>query len=482
MNCFYAKLKHKAILLFFICCVFSSGIHAKSVNPVIIKGFFKEAKGKEARLLYYSDYLTNQEFEKAQCMIGDSGFFSFEITVYEPQYVFLKIDFGKAGLYIEPGKDYELYFDTFDFSAVDEKRNPFFDPVYYPFKIKNEHNDGLNTQLGYFEPAFNAFVTDNFSAMWKGRLKNLGEAFEQEVDSVFSNIGQGFFKDYIEYKFAKLYLSTKTKIRSELASQYLVNKPVLYQNPAYMDFFNAYFEKYFLGGSNKVNFNDLDYCVNQIGDFRALMDTMGKDTILVNEVLREMVLLKSMGEIYSHQAYQKEKVIQILSQVKENSKFSEHRAIAGSYIQLLTALEKGKPLLPLIAGEEGTQIVIPDTFSGKYIYLMFFTSWCSSCELEFEILRNIYSRYEQEIAFVGISTDKHKSSFEAFKKEKAYPWPVYYLGNNMRAIEKYRITTYPTIIMVNRQGRIVEFPAPKLSDDIENYFRKILSIEKRGKQ
>lgn len=477
-----AKLKCKAILLLIVSCLLSIGIHAQSNKPVIVKGIFKEAKGKEARLLCYSDYLSNQELEIANCMINDSGYFSFESTIFEPQYVFLKIDFGKAGFYIEPGKDYELIFDAFDFSAIDEKRNPFFDPVYYPFKIKNEHKEGLNTLLGYFEPAFNAFVTDNFSLMWKGRLKNLGEAFEQEVDSVFSNTGNAFFRDFIDYKFAKLYLSTKTKTRSELASQYLINKPILYNNPAYMDFFNAYFEKYLLGGSNKVNFNDLDYCVNQIGDFRVLIDTLGKDTILVNEVLREMVLLKSMGEIYSHQAYQKEKVLQILSQAKESSKFSEHRAIAGNYIKLLTVLEKGKPLLPLTIGEEGTQIQLPDSFSGKNIYVMFFTSWCSSCELEFEILRNLYSRFEKDIAFVGISTDKHKSSFEVFKKEKAYPWPVYYLGNNMRAIEQYRITTYPTIIMVNRQGRILDYPAPKLSDDIENYFRMILELEKRSKQ
>lgn len=448
------------------------------VNPsVTIKGLFPDASGKEIRLMQLSDMLTNTEKEIAAAVIDSEGQFFFEYRAFEPQYVFLKIEHGKAGLYIEPGNGYQLVFDAFDFSAIDEKKNPFFDPLFFAFKISGEDSNGLNTLLGLFEPAYQAFVTDHFQLMWRGRQKRYAEDFAKEVDSVFSYSQLPFFKDFVRYKFAGLYFGTKTKTRAEMAVEYLMNQPVLYHNPAYMAFFNAYFEKYLLGVSRFVKPSDVHVCVNVLGSFPALMDTLGKDSVLRNEVLREMVVLKSMGEIYGHQEFRKDRVLSVLKQLQDRTRVELHREIAASYLRLLTELETGMPAPGISLNKDAQNIL--ETHKGKYIYLSFVSSWCTSCELEYELLRTIYARHEKDLAVIGISVDRDIHVFERYLRRTSFPWTMKHFNQNYRLLEKYRITTFPTYVLIDREGKIIQYAAPKPSDNLDGLIRQLIERERR---
>ncbi len=59
-----------------------------------------------------------------------------------------------------------------------------------------------------------------------------------------------------------------------------------------MDFFNQFFDHYLTAGNKFVSEKDLEKGINELVSLPALLDSLGKDTLLLSESLRELVLLK----------------------------------------------------------------------------------------------------------------------------------------------------------------------------------------------
>lgn len=451
-----------------------SGYCIASDFVVEINGSFQGAAGQEIRLMQYTDQISYNETE-IQSVIADSmGNFQLSFSLFEPQYVFFRIDHARMGMFVEPGKTYQLKFDPVDFTKLDDRRNPHLDPWYFNFEIVAPSND-LNHYINKFDSIFNQFLLQNFTIIHRTRNRQLFDNFRNHTDSLFKHVENEYFQNYYKYKFANYLRIANLERFDRLTREYIFDKPILFENTQYMNFFHTVFDSYALATSRNIVINDLLHTVNHLSSTVALMDSLGKDTLLRNEVLRELVMIKTLQELFDNFDFVQENVRSMLMQIATGSKFRRHRDIAQNTILELEHLRPDTPAPKLmLTNQSGQKIDIKQQFGGRFILLMFWATWCETCQLDKIAMQELYERYKNDFEFVSVSIDRHKSDFKTFLAENPVPWHSYYLGADFRQLDIYEVKAMPLFMIIDPNGNIARFPAPRPSENINQTFDELL--------
>ncbi len=452
---------------------------------VVIDGFFPGAEGKQIRLMKYADQITYVLEEIDDTIVADDGFFSFSFSVYEPVYVFYRIDHARMGHYVEPGNNYNIEFEPVDFDTLDDRRNPYINPWHFQFSLYNEEiPDGLNNRITDFNNTFDDFLLEHFSNVSRRRLHEPFKNFKAYTDSLFQidTIDNSFFKDYYEYKFAFYYRIANIKSPLHLYEEYIINRPVLYENPQYMDFFNTVFDKYLFAGSRNITVQDLLTTVNRHNSYNALMDSLGKDTILRNEVLRELVMLKGLKDLYYHDDFNERNVYSIVKHAREYSKFPEHRAIAGNILKRFTHMQEGHPAPAFQLKNRNGEVISLDDFQGKFVLLNFWTTWCVPCLAEFSVMEDIYEEYNDQLEILSISADRNEDDFIRFVENNHFPWDFLYFDDNFNLLDDYEVRRFPLFILIGPDGNIMNNVAPFPSRGLKNIVNRAVTEWNRRRQ
>lgn len=469
-------MKRILIILFF----FFSLISYADDFTVIIKGNFPGGEGQSVRLMQYTDQITYNYKEISDTIIGDEGDFHFKFRLYEPIYIYYRIDFTQVGHYVEPGNAYKINFEPIDFDTLDDRRNPYLDTRYFAFDLYNENNrpDELNEKISKFNDVFDVFLLNHFSGRRLGRLNQQFKEFREYTDSLFQidSVENPFFLDFYEYKFATYYRVADLKRPLQLFEEYIIDKPIRYNNPQYMNFFNTVFDKFLVSESRDIEFNDLTTSINAHNSYYALMDSLGKDTVLRNELLRELVMLKGLKNMYnSPDVFSRNNVISIIKYVEKNSKFHQHKEIASNIIKSIKYLEKGYPAPELRIEDEGGSIISLEDFKGKFVLLNFFASWCVPCLGEFSVMNDLYEEHGEHFEFISISIDRNKEDYKRFIDDNQYPWKFYHFNNNFRLLDGYEIRKFPSFVLIDPESYIIESKAPFPSRGLHKVFNRALS-------
>jgi len=462
------KVKKPAGLICYILLLLLLPLFAKA-QLVIIKGTALGAEGKKIQLLAYSDQITYTEKKLSSALIDSAGKFVLSYPASDTAYFFLKIDFYKAGIFLEPGKTYEIKVDSQDYSIINDKINPYLEPKILTYSFYEINKNDLNFLIQKFDEIYNDYLYNNAVAIYRLRDYKRIDTLRLITSRIFSYNKSSYFKNYMNYSIGLLELPFITdNNRSIVAEKYLMNYPLLYDNIRYMDFFNQFFTNFLL--TNKfIKKQDLIQTINQNPDYGAVTDTLGKDSILRNELLREVVLLKSLFELSYNKEFNKNNIAYILLQLAKNSKFQKNRDIAWNMIRLFDKLQPETQAPSFSLPDVNKKTFHLSDLKGKYVYLSFWTSWCTSCNAEFIIMKKLYETYGNKIAFVSISADKEFITMANYVKNQKYNWHHLHFNNDYDLLDAYDIKTYPVFVFIDMQGKILSYPAPKPSENIATF-------------
>jgi thiol-disulfide isomerase/thioredoxin len=145
--------------------------------------------------------------------------------------------------------------------------------------------------------------------------------------------------------------------------------------------------------------------------------------------------------------------------------------------------------VPLVAFSnlDGKKVSLYD-FKGKYVYLIFWASWCSSCTQELLLVPELKKRYGKKIDFVIISVDKNIEAVKNFLKKNPKLNPdnigkgitFLYCDNYKKVKEEFNVLTVPTYYLIDPMGNVAKSPAEK-PQNIESVFNQIYTGTKRRK-
>jgi thiol-disulfide isomerase/thioredoxin len=114
-----------------------------------------------------------------------------------------------------------------------------------------------------------------------------------------------------------------------------------------------------------------------------------------------------------------------------------------------------------------------DNFKGKYVYIDIWATWCTPCLNEIPALQALEKEYlGKNIEFVSISVDNvdgqrgSKAEWKKMVAEKQLGGVQLYADKDFQSdfIVAYNINSIPRFIIIDPNGNIVDFDAPRPSD------------------
>ncbi len=431
---------------------------------VIIKGSAEAYKSEEIGLWVHSDYISNIEKQLTFSAIDSIGNFTLECSSGEIQYITLKIGKYIASMYIEPNESYDVIVMPPD-SATYQNPNLEHD---VKLSIKQKSKTEINSLTLDYDKRFDDFLSVEYRSFVARSPQSKIDSFKLAMHNFYSTVKNSYFEAYINYTIAALEEKTKVS-EKKLFANYLNGKPVIYNHPEYMNFFNTFYKEKIQSIAYSKSGSDIIFQINNRGSFSGAMDVLKREKYLLNDTIRELVLLKGLYESYYDGTFKKGSITAMLEQLTAESKIAEHQRIARNCLNSFSKLQPGiaAPYFEL-PDKTGMTHSLDELRSKKYIYMVFFDDACTSCLQQMKVFPALKKEYGARVEFVSISVDKTMQDFKDFcLKNTKSDWLFLYDNSGTKLKNNYEIKSLPAYFLIGPDGKFVQVPAESPDTDID---------------
>ena len=95
------------------------------------------------------------------------------------------------------------------------------------------------------------------------------------------------------------------------------------------------------------------------------------------------------------------------------------------------------------------------TLKGKPVLLDFWATWCRPWRRSMPVLEKISIEFKNsDLVILGVNTGEDREVVEEFLKKAQFEYPAVLSGES-GILESYKVTAYPTFILIGRDGKIV---------------------------
>ena len=288
------------------------------------------------------------------------------------------------------------------------------------------------------------------------------------VNSLIDSSQNNYINDYVKYSLGKIEFSAKTINDKKLKAQLFYDKPILYDNIGYMDCFEVVYGHYFTEGNKVITKQNLIRWFEN-NNYFSLIDSLGVDTLLKNEVFRELVFLRGMKEAYFSTQYNSLNIVSMLENFIYQTKFKEHIKIAKNLLELFSQKSYyGSNAKEFSLQDIHNNYITLDKFKGKPLILSFVKLHEPSCLRELNMMYSFVDTLKDNFNFLTIACDNSLDALFNFLVNSnvgvRYKWDFAHFGGNWDLLKAYNVAVFPTFILIDSKGTIIQNPMRKPSE------------------
>jgi outer membrane lipoprotein-sorting protein/peroxiredoxin len=91
---------------------------------------------------------------------------------------------------------------------------------------------------------------------------------------------------------------------------------------------------------------------------------------------------------------------------------------------------------------------------GKVVLLDFWATWCGPCRKDMPALEKIYADFQERgLVMIGMDVGEDRATVSKFLQQTKLSYPIV-LAGEMEMLESYSVTAYPTVVVIDRDGKI----------------------------
>ncbi len=432
--------------------VLATLLHAQKTKTCVLKGTASFAKGCELRVALYNDYVSLHKKIAGKTTVATDGTFEIELPINGIQIAEVKIKTAVNEFLLIPGRTYNLQI-TMD-SLAFQMLTPAAAGEYLNIKNSEVDTNDLNYKINSFSNYYQQILDFYQYEIFHKREVTYLDTVQYYLTEKFplENNPTNYYLSYIFYTLGTLeyfYYNTSPLI---IYNKYFNSEYILYDNPAYMLLFNQFYNNY-LYGSPYISKQLIEDAINEDADYVKLFNEVGSDPLLANQRLRELVIIKNLGELLNSPYYNSNNIVTMLLQLKENTHFKEHVTIVEGIL--------AKPDVTLVgANLEFPTMQLPNgnkwkakTIKDKYTYFYFFNTDCIDCIRNFLILEEIHKQLQDSLNVVAVSIDFEYEKFQRFtERYQNFTFPIVHFSQNFDWLETLEVRTLPDFFLLTPEG------------------------------
>jgi hypothetical protein len=441
--------------------------------------------GEEIAFYSYSNMISFREVEIGSCFVNDSGLFECNIDLDETRLIFANLGIYNCFLYAEPGYHYELKLPEKRTKTEAEAMNPYFENISIHLVVKvtgsgkdedlpepgQELNFLIRTFNDSFYPYYYKYVINALA--YQPDRKEI-EKVIADLTEPYNGYDKPYFTQYMEYRTGLLEHHAARKGNREIIDNYFKDRSFLYYNPAFMELFNEIFTDYFDLYMQENPESNLYYIVNREQSLDKLRESIRKDKALSDKTMQEFVIIKSLYDAFYNDRFSKSAIIILMDSLHAETENEFHQMVLSDIKFEITKLAIGFNPPPFeLYGHDSTLIRLDD-FSGEYVYLGFCNSFSYACIKEFELLKDLNSRYEKYLKIVTILIDDSFETMLNLVQSNNYSWTFLHYSHHPEILDDYDIKGYPTYFLIDKNGTLLASPAISPAEGFERYLYNIL--------
>ena len=448
-----------------------------------IKLHFPGAENKTAHVWAYSDFVSFSKMELSTVEIDKKGNFEFKLVLKQAIPIFIQVNYIRIQLYIEPNQDYEIEIDAVDFENEEFYPKTVIGYLSPKFRIVKPTDKELNRGLEDCNNMFSAFIDSNYLSLIRGQNTDiLVDSFRYRVSSFTKQYGNEYLDSYAKFQMIQLRLLSHEYSTQMVVDSFFTGKKLNLHDPMAMEFFNGFWSNYLLNKAKGFTIYQLDSVINIQKSYQALSALLTNDPLLQDNVLRELVIIRNLQQLYSNRQFDKKAIIHLLYDISRTKLRKEHQQIAVNVRKRLTSYERGSKVKDFNFTDINGQKIKLSDFEGMYVYISIWDINCPECLAEMEYTKELYEEFDDIIKFISISVDADPEAMKAYVKSRDLPWTFCSLGENYQFLNDYNIVVLPRYILIDKDGKMELMKAPNPSNHFADYFLKMLNDKKGNLQ
>ncbi|MEQ8790669.1 MAG: redoxin domain-containing protein [Pirellulaceae bacterium] len=124
----------------------------------------------------------------------------------------------------------------------------------------------------------------------------------------------------------------------------------------------------------------------------------------------------------------------------------------------VTRLDSVGKSIPLRAPTIDGKTFDLSAYRGRVVLIHYWSTWCEPCKQDLTVLRQLLAKYGRDgFSLVGVNLDNERGDVVSYLTSNRLPWPQLYEegGLDSRLATDLGILTLPTMILIDKQGRVV---------------------------
>lgn len=432
-----------------------------SASAFEISGIAQGYEGKFIRLYVVSDFVSNQEEKLDVVRILEDGTFKLNGLRKNPVLTRLRIEDKTAELVVLPGKNLQikLIFNEY----LNEGR--VFDKE-LTVEILNNESQEINELIWSYQKELAAFLERNHAKLVTKHILPEVQKFQIAMKALFIDEDLRYFRVYLEYSLGILEDAVMGS-EKKIFSHYIQDRPIFFHNMAFMDFFVQFYQDRFIQIAQGSDGYEFLSAINGTQDYNKMMEIVTMQPYIGNDTLAQLFVIHGIKEVFGDEQFEKIKLLSMLGIVKEKGLSQEIVRIADRLSEELTFLSKGRNAPDFSLYDMKGKVHHLSDYEGKNVLLFFWSAQTRYSLKDLGILDDYQDKYKNTMMIIGVNVDINKASAEEYLKKSDHRWLALFRDGQYDVMDKYRIQSAPRYILIDDEGRILEYHAPSPEENLE---------------